>query len=828
MTIQLLRELEKGTYDTAFLLSFTVNLSFFERLVLRRLQRTGVTDVALIVDDGALHETFAHPFVPEECGRSYVVAPINLPHGIHHAKVVWLSGRSETVAWVGSHNLTMAGFNDHAEFTYRLTSEVPGHRQALADLHALIGQLLASSEVSAAREMWARTAPPKVDAAASVWLIHNLTQPLLPQFEDHIQNATALRIVTPFLGVETLVHLTRSSGVDNVTLDIPESGLDIPLSLVVDALPHAVIRAQAPASPGMASRQLHAKVYEFHTDDGYWLAVGSANCTAKALESVARATGNLEILVLARGEEPLAGGPEFHDVADPRAVGGTGALPEGDLSARRHLRIIEAVYATNTLYVRWEAAAGTNAADVVVDVAGEWYAVAGPDVRLVVPSAPRSVTLTGLIDGEWEYAYAWVICPDELAKQRHVARRRRLEDLLGSRDPMFLANGMGSLVHSLVSFLDRPDDGLSSNAPNRSIPSLAEAPTDVRELREIFEFSPDPGTEARAIQRLVNHPAAQYPLVLLRTILTRLLAQRLYPQPSASGTDGEEDDADVAYLTEQIERNDDAQAVAVTVFTDACALLLRDQHRWKDLSPETGSRVLRVLFACGAILWLRGHVSLCRIAIQQRFRATFQDLVVSASLHPIGHTWVSPVSVLGPLAWALVAIIEAANNDPAVAADVQRVVNPRFGNDPITILKEWESDPRTRADAQLIMHAVERGDQLHLDDYRLMHLFGILPLAIKKEQERKWGYLIRLHDADRRRSPDRETLFLAAAAMGNDRPVWKAYVQQRGLGHFPIVHWVRQPVCRACHIGLAERDATLLRRGDAVVCPNCRVILLNQ
>src|SRR5688572_11665859 len=107
MSISLLRELESGDFETAYFMTYTLNLRFFESLVLPRLQRLGVARIGILVDQKGYDDSLADPLAQEECGRSYIVAPARLPGGgIQHAKVLWLQGR-RTVAYVGSHNLTL-------------------------------------------------------------------------------------------------------------------------------------------------------------------------------------------------------------------------------------------------------------------------------------------------------------------------------------------------------------------------------------------------------------------------------------------------------------------------------------------------------------------------------------------------------------------------------------------------------------------------------------------------------------------------------------------------------------------------------------------------
>ena len=91
MTIPLLGNLENGEFDVAFFLTYTLNLRFFEMLVLSRLRRLAVGRIGILTDEKGYQDSLRDPLAPAECGRAYLVAPARLPRGgIQHAKLLWL------------------------------------------------------------------------------------------------------------------------------------------------------------------------------------------------------------------------------------------------------------------------------------------------------------------------------------------------------------------------------------------------------------------------------------------------------------------------------------------------------------------------------------------------------------------------------------------------------------------------------------------------------------------------------------------------------------------------------------------------------------------
>jgi phosphatidylserine/phosphatidylglycerophosphate/cardiolipin synthase-like enzyme len=195
----------------------------------------GVTHIGILVDHTGYAETLRDPGQQSECGRSYIVAPVRLPGGgIQHAKVVWLSGKQGHRALVGSHNLTMSGFNDQLEVTTELRSDVPEHAAALRDLHEAISAI----RPELLKDLWARIPRPTVPADAGDADVHVLTslyEPLAEQLVRHVGPSSALRVVTPFLEPAQLERLATRLGATDVILDIPHEGLDVALRIVAEA-----------------------------------------------------------------------------------------------------------------------------------------------------------------------------------------------------------------------------------------------------------------------------------------------------------------------------------------------------------------------------------------------------------------------------------------------------------------------------------------------------------------------------------------------------------------------------------------------------------------
>lgn len=323
MTISLfgdLQDLERQEFDTALLLTYTLSLPFFESLMMPRLRRMGVSRIGILADEHGYQESLGHALSQGECGRSYLLAAARLPGGgIQHAKLLWLQG-NEWVAYVGSHNLTSAGYNDQVELTARLTSADPAHRQALRDIYEAVASIIPRG----LDHVWRHVSPPPAEptpASPIVRVLSSVTRPIAEQLVETVGPAEQLRVVTPFLDAGALRRLAADLGATRVTLDLPQVGADTPLADAVAAAPGLI--AHHHVEDERRPRRLHAKGYEIRSEDSRWLALGSANCTRAALERTILDGGNLEFLLCVEGAE-LPDDVEFAPIEDVAAFGGTG------------------------------------------------------------------------------------------------------------------------------------------------------------------------------------------------------------------------------------------------------------------------------------------------------------------------------------------------------------------------------------------------------------------------------------------------------------------------------------------------------------------------
>jgi hypothetical protein len=126
--------------------SYSINLPFYEDVVLRHLEAAGSRLNVVLVDGAELAKSFlVESTRPRRAGRDYVLVPMSAA-GAFHPKIICLFSEEGMRIAVGSHNLTEAGFGRNGEI-----SAIFGFDQQAAPLN--IGQPIADYLIQCAGEL---------------------------------------------------------------------------------------------------------------------------------------------------------------------------------------------------------------------------------------------------------------------------------------------------------------------------------------------------------------------------------------------------------------------------------------------------------------------------------------------------------------------------------------------------------------------------------------------------------------------------------------------------------------------------------------------------
>lgn len=289
-----------GDAVEVLLLSFTLDLGFFEQAALSAAQALGAR-VTVVGDAGVVRPD---PRAVRRAGRGYL-AGLAAAQGSFHPKLVVVAGPEIATVAVGSGNLTLAGWQDNHELWTVLRAGPdggPGTLEGIARwLEALPGAVRFGQHVP---EALART--------AELLRAYRVTEP-------------GPTVISPVFG--PVIDQLPEGPVDELSVCCPfhDPGA-VALTRLCERLQPAQLRVaiqpgltvcDGPAIAGLvaryggevieidSARYRHGKLIEARVGGRRWALTGSANCSAAALLTATAAGGNVELSLLTDLDDTL-------------------------------------------------------------------------------------------------------------------------------------------------------------------------------------------------------------------------------------------------------------------------------------------------------------------------------------------------------------------------------------------------------------------------------------------------------------------------------------------------------------------------------------------
>lgn len=330
----------------AFLLTFNVDLGFFEARLLGLLRATGAR--VTVVADATVWDPDTRAV--RHAGRSYHFGLCG-SRGAFHPKLMVLVGPKRAIATVGSGNLTMGGWQYNHELLTAFTGDAAGMPIAFTDVRNLLSSLVKSEALDpiaakAAIRTIGRldaligTAPPvdtghRVHASWDGALVDCLpdgpVEELYLSAAFHDSTSSAVR---------RLLHRLRPSAVHVAVqpgwTHLDPAALEKVLDHYTETTGATCVLVRDPASEGgPEARYRHGKLIEWTTHDGRRHALtGSPNLSHVALMAEVTAGGNHEIAVVGPIVRTLFPGGERISAAEiPTLIADAGAIDAGSATA---------------------------------------------------------------------------------------------------------------------------------------------------------------------------------------------------------------------------------------------------------------------------------------------------------------------------------------------------------------------------------------------------------------------------------------------------------------------------------------------------------------
>lgn len=299
---------ESQTYSSAIFGTYQFDGEFFESEILPTLEQLDITNIVVLTDT----QSYTESENLTKVGQSYYLEHVRCPE-IHHPKFTLLLGHEYGRLFLGSANLTEAGWQRSGE----LMTVVDYPETSLGvEAETLFGSLrdfireeqskIHSSRAIAAIDEAFRDAPWLPETTPSngdggTKLLHNHNEPILPQMLDQLESRSIEEIIvcSPFFSgsnttvFERLCELNPESISINIQpdrvkgfdSDIADADCFDPIDLSVN---------EYALTGDDEDRYLHAKLLIFKEPDGVWAFFGSANFTIPAMLQNGSA-GNVEV-----------------------------------------------------------------------------------------------------------------------------------------------------------------------------------------------------------------------------------------------------------------------------------------------------------------------------------------------------------------------------------------------------------------------------------------------------------------------------------------------------------------------------------------------------
>lgn len=807
--IILLNELQREEdYDTAFFLTYTINLSFFESMILPRLRRMGVSRIGILIDYRGYQESLEHAIPSGCCGREYILAPIHLPKGgIQHAKLLWLQKHERITAYIGSHNLTMAGYNDQTEVTAKLMSTDQSHVQALQQIYNDISQIEFPSCLS---YVWQHIKPPtNIHSPSNITMISSLHRSLLDQLIEKVQSADALRVVTPFLDAQALSLLAKKVQAKEVVLDLPQEGPDTPLSVTMNAIPNVHPRFL------YGKRRLHAKAYQFKNAHMSSVALGSANCTQAALMRSVADGGNLEFLLFIEEDVTASHNYLDDDALDFKPIIDAETFPytgrDWTISSLEYLSILrldEVTYNDGVLTVKWSQQDDLDVEDATLttDTGESIYSGKQHQITIALQEAPQKVTLEAIANEDFCKTHAWVINYTALNARVIENKQSTWIERLATNDfqqlPKSIAIWLEQAVQDYLAL--KPDsDSAQVNKDNTK-----KQRAKIKQWYEVFSYSSNLDLVRNTARSILETEASIYNFYLLRMLLSR-------PNGLSSINSNTENEVKNQYYEQQ--RNKAFKNILRVV--DRYLFSLLKASRDPAFKAENDF-VARLKIGLGTVACVCVEVKDSSIKERETLLNHFIEFLIQLNMLSIASDLVRTISIQGPLLLCIGAIALFAEKRGEHYLQLKEQAQNMVGNDPRAILAEWERNCDMQG-LQDIRAQVEK------------HVFNIFEIAsghLTAQVDKRWSCLLKLQKADIESRAEREELYKQAKEKyekeASTYAIWNKYVAERRRGNFSVIFSCKGKLCPKCRIHLSKQKIQMLQRAEAVICDNCQKILI--
>lgn len=470
------------SFTGAVILTYTLNLNFYEQIISQSFDRAGCGNVLILADpDGYAGAIEMGAKTISGAGLRYVCTPIaRYGAGIQHVKLVLMAGPKRGRLLIGSGNLTLHGYSRNLElfsaFDYDPSQPSPEMHYAFSQCWNLLLRLKGEGHFPRAALDQLEAIEEKAD-----WILRQTAAPnqfrVWHSYETSIwqqllnwrtangfSQLLTLRVISPYYDKDMamLLELTKALSPSRVEIFVDPSSTNLNGTDLLkrwSQQPQKLAVNQVDAENSKHERPLHAKAIIGIEANAAWCLTGSPNLTAKGMDCSWRQGGNLELATFRWQPEPTAFDYLLQDgtirirVIDPGQVLGT------ELEPSERLSIVDSSFFLAELVSRGRTLQGklSNLPSSCPRTGTLRFLRSAKEIAITVDSAlefqidlpsPTHEAEAALLElGNQVTPYRWIDYPDALAQFGARSYHREI----GGKLETF--QGAGKLLEELMNFL---------------------------------------------------------------------------------------------------------------------------------------------------------------------------------------------------------------------------------------------------------------------------------------------------------------------------------------------------------------------------------------
>lgn len=294
----------QGENDIIILTTFKFGPPFFDIFLMNKILENNPSAEIFILMDGSEY-TQSYDYFTKHTGRAYHLIPIFCNKGVFHPKLslFYSEVNSRMTAYIGSCNITLAGFTSNAELITKIDSALDPIDSTVESAAKYFKLLIEKKYVVNNRlsrsieEIINKLKNSKNNSEVS--LLHNIEHPILYQLYEKINPPRKATLLAPFWSTKTSViqEINKKNSLEKVTILLQDDNHNLSNPETYEAYcKKNSIKIDFLEAEFEQNRYFHSKIIQLISDNSVTL-VGSSNMTEYALLKDCN-EGNFEVSAL--------------------------------------------------------------------------------------------------------------------------------------------------------------------------------------------------------------------------------------------------------------------------------------------------------------------------------------------------------------------------------------------------------------------------------------------------------------------------------------------------------------------------------------------------